>query len=108
MIWDLIRILRSPKSKAKPDFGQQRLLWNVAAKIEQKVRELVADELSIDIALVTPESRWYEDLGCTLDVVEVFMRCEEEFGIEIPDEDAEQCETVGKLTEYIQRKFGVA
>ena len=54
-----------------------------------------------------PEAEWHKDLGCTMDVIEVFMRCEEEFGIEIPDEDFEQCETVGKLTAYIQRKFGV-
>ncbi len=107
MAWELIKALVTPKAKEPPDFNQQKLIWNGATKIETKVRELVADELSVDISRVTPEADWYKDFDCSLDVVEVFMRCEEEFGIEIPDEDAEQYETVGKLTAYIQRTFGV-
>lgn len=107
MAWELIKAWIAPKTKGTPDFEQQKLIWNDAAKIEAKVRELVADELSVDIGRVTPEADWYKDFDCSLDVVEVFMRCEEEFGVEIPDKDAEQCETVGKLTSYIQHKFGV-
>ncbi|MBV9468051.1 MAG: acyl carrier protein [Abitibacteriaceae bacterium] len=90
-----------------PDLQQQKLIWNDAAKIEAKVKALVADELSVDISRVTPEADWYKDFGCSLNVVEVFMRCEEEFGIEIPNEDTDECETVGQLTAYIQRQFGV-
>jgi len=107
MAWVLIKALLKIEPKEPPDFNQQKLIWDSATKIEAKVRELVSDELDVDISRVTPEADWYEDFGCSLDVVEVFMRCEEEFGIEIPDEDAELCETVGKLTAYIQKTFGV-
>jgi acyl carrier protein len=107
MLWKLIKALATSKPKESLDFNQQKLIWNDAAKIESKVSELVADELSVDISRVTPDADWYKDFDCSLDVVEVFMRCEEEFGIEIPDEDAGQCDTVGKLTAHIQRAFGV-
>jgi acyl carrier protein len=89
------------------DFEQQKLIWNDAAQIKVRVKELIAETLDVELNRVTPDADWYKDLDCSLDVVEVFMRCEEEFGIDIPDEDAEQCETVGKLTAFIQRKFGV-
>jgi len=105
MVWELIKAVVAPKKP--PDFDEQKLIWNDAAKIEAKVKELVADELDIDINRVTPEADWFKDLGCSLDVIEVFLRCEEEFGVDIPDEDAELYETVGKLIEYIQRKFDV-
>jgi acyl carrier protein len=107
MAWEIIKALVTPKTKEPPDFNQQKLIWNDAAKIETKVKELVADELSVDINRVVSEADWYKDFGCSLDVVEVFMRCEEEFGIDIPDEVASECETVGKLTAHIQRTFGV-
>ena len=70
-----------------------------------KVKEIVADELSVDESIVTPQARFVEDLGAdSLDVVELVMRFEEEFEIEIPDEDAEKIATVGDAVTYIDKK----
>jgi acyl carrier protein len=74
-----------------------------------KVKELVADELSVDASIVTPQARFVEDLGAdSLDVVELVMRFEEEFEIEIPDEDAEKINTVGEAVSYIEKKTETA
>ena len=70
-----------------------------------KVKEIVADELSVDAGIVTPQARFVEDLGAdSLDVVELVMRFEEEFEVEIPDEDAEKITTVGEAVSYIEKK----
>ena len=70
-----------------------------------KVKEIVADELSVEPNIVTPQARFVEDLGAdSLDVVELVMRFEEEFEIEIPDEDAEKITTVGEAVSYIEKK----
>jgi acyl carrier protein len=74
--------------------------------IEQKVREIVADRLGVDPDEVTPEASFIDDLGAdSLDTVELVMAFEEEFGIEIPDEDAEKIQTVGDAIEYIQKRL---
>lgn len=71
-----------------------------------KVKEIVADELSVDAGIVTPQARFVEDLGAdSLDVVELVMRFEEEFEVEIPDEDAEKITTVGDAVTYIDKKL---
>lgn len=76
----------------------------MAATVD-KVKEIVADELSVDESIVTPQARFVEDLGAdSLDVVELVMRFEEEFEIEIPDEDAEKITTVGDAVTYIDKK----
>jgi acyl carrier protein len=73
--------------------------------VVDKVKEIVADELSVDASIVAPQARFVEDLGAdSLDVVELVMRFEEEFEIEIPDEDAEKITTVGDAVDYIERK----
>jgi acyl carrier protein len=75
------------------------------AAVAEKVKEIVSDELSVDMGIVTPQARFVEDLGAdSLDVVELVMRFEEEFEIEIPDEDAEKLLTVGAAVEYIEKK----
>lgn len=75
------------------------------AAVAEKVKEIVSDELSVDMGIVTPQARFVEDLGAdSLDVVELVMRFEEEFEIEIPDEDAEKLMTVGAAVEYIEKK----
>lgn len=75
------------------------------ANVAEKVKEIVADELSVDAGIVTPQARFVEDLGAdSLDVVELVMRFEEEFEIEIPDEDAEKIATVGDVVSYIEGK----
>ncbi len=71
--------------------------------IFEKVQEKVADQLSIDPEDVTMESSFIEDLGAdSLDIVELLMALEEEFDIEIPDEEAEKLITVGDVVDYIK------
>jgi len=75
--------------------------------IEQRVKEIIADQLGVDIENIKPESKFVEDLGAdSLDVVELIMAFEEEFGVEIPDEDAEKISTVGDVLNYISSKKG--
>jgi len=70
-----------------------------------KVKEIVVEELSAEEEKVTPQARFVEDLNAdSLDVVELVMRFEEEFEIEIPDEDAEKIRTVGDAVSYIEKK----
>ncbi|EEP61372.1 acyl carrier protein [Sulfurihydrogenibium yellowstonense] len=75
--------------------------------VEQRVKEIIADQLGVDIEKITPEARFVDDLGAdSLDVVELIMAFEEEFGIEIPDEDAEKIATVKDVLDYIKSKQG--
>ncbi|RTZ58132.1 MAG: acyl carrier protein [Gammaproteobacteria bacterium] len=77
------------------------------ADIEQRVREIIADQLGEPIENITPEKDFVQDLGAdSLDVVELVMALEEEFGIEIPEEDAEKIKTVGDAINYIKEKVG--
>ncbi len=73
------------------------------ADIEAKVKEIIINELGVDAEKVTPEASFVEDLGAdSLDTVELVMAFEEEFGMEIPDEEAEKLRTVGDAISYIQ------
>ena len=73
------------------------------ADIEAKVKEIIINELGVDAEKVTPEASFVEDLGAdSLDTVELVMAFEEEFGMEIPDEQAEKLRTVGDAIQYIQ------
>lgn len=75
--------------------------------IEQRVKEIIADQLGVEIEKITPEAKFVDDLGAdSLDVVELIMAFEEEFNVEIPDEDAEKIATVGDVLEYIKSKQG--
>ncbi len=79
----------------------------MANNIEQRVKEIIADQLGVDVEQIKPESKFVDDLGAdSLDVVELIMAFEEEFGIEIPDEDAEKIATVGDVLNYIKEKQG--
>lgn len=72
----------------------------------EKVRDIVVEELSVDVAQVTPTATFMEDLGAdSLDVVELVMRFEEEFEVEIPDEDAEKIQTITDAVLYIEAKL---
>jgi acyl carrier protein len=74
--------------------------------IEKKVREMIVENLGIDPEKVTVESSFVEDLGAdSLDTVELVMAFEEEFALEIPDEDAEKLTTVGKAIDYLETKL---
>ncbi|HEX6750758.1 MAG TPA: acyl carrier protein [Longimicrobium sp.] len=73
------------------------------ADIEQKVKDIIINELGVEPEKVTPEASFVEDLGAdSLDTVELVMAFEEEFGMEIPDEEAEKLQTVGDAIKYIQ------
>jgi acyl carrier protein len=70
--------------------------------VEQRVREIVAEQLERDVNEVTKTASLIDDLGAdSLDVVELVMKMEEEFGIEIPDEEAEKIKTVNDVIQYI-------
>ena len=74
-------------------------------EIFEKVKAIVADQLEVDPEQIKPESSFANDLGAdSLDTVELVMALEEEFGIEIPDEVAEQIDTVGKAVDHISSK----
>jgi acyl carrier protein len=77
------------------------------ADIESRVRDIIVNELGVEPSKVTAEASFVEDLGAdSLDTVELVMAFEEEFGIEIPDEDAEKMETVGDAIKYLEGKEG--
>ena len=68
----------------------------------EKVKEVIIDKLGVDEAAITKEAHFVNDLGAdSLDTVELIMEFEEEFGIEIPDEDAENITTVNSAMKYI-------
>ncbi|MEJ7554886.1 MAG: acyl carrier protein [Aquificaceae bacterium] len=73
--------------------------------LEQRIKEIIADQLGVEVDKLNPEARFVEDLGAdSLDVVELVMAFEEEFGIEIPDEDAEKIRTVGDVIAYLKER----
>lgn len=78
-------------------------------EIAARARDLIATHLDIDPAKVTEGARFIEDLGCdSLDNVELVMAGEEEFDIEIPDDDAEVLATFGQAVDYLAKRLGAA
>jgi acyl carrier protein len=74
--------------------------------VKTKVIELIVEELGVEASEVTIEASFIEDLGAdSLDTVELIMKFEEEFDIDIADEDAESLTTVGKAIEYLEKKL---
>ena len=72
--------------------------------VKSKVISIIVDKLGVDEGEVTNEASFTNDLGAdSLDTVELIMEFEEEFGIEIPDDDAEKITTVGSAVEYIEK-----
>jgi acyl carrier protein len=73
--------------------------------VEEKVKEIIAKQLGVNVSDVVPDASFVEDLGAdSLDTVELVMAFEEAFGIEIPDEDAEKIAKVKDAVEYINKK----
>lgn len=73
---------------------------------EEKFKEIIVDRLGVDPNEITPEASFIDDLGAdSLDTVELVMAFEEEFDIEIPDEDAEKLTTVGKAMDYLNKRL---
>ncbi|MBU2044782.1 MAG: acyl carrier protein [Candidatus Omnitrophica bacterium] len=74
--------------------------------VDDKVKDIISEQLGVKKEEIKPESSFIDDLGAdSLDTVEVVMALEEEFGIEIPDEDAEKITTVGEAVKYISNKI---
>lgn len=80
-------------------------LWNEAG-IRETVTDLIVDQLGIDEEEVTPQSKISDDLGAdSLDTVELVMCCEEEFDLEISDEDGEKMQTVNDIVQYLVKRL---
>ena len=75
----------------------------MGSSVEQKVKEIICDQLGVSEEEVTPQASFIEDLGAdSLDIVELVMALEEEFETEIPDEEAEKITTVQQAVDYIK------
>ena len=73
--------------------------------VAEKVKSIIAEQLGVKIEEVKPEASFIDDLGAdSLDTVELIMALEEEFSVEIPDEDAEKMKSVGDAIKYIEEK----
>ncbi len=78
------------------------------SEVQDKIKQIIVDELGVDEAEVTENARFIEDLGAdSLDLVELVMRFEEEFDIEIPDEDAEKIQSVRDAYAYVEQHKGL-
>ena len=74
-------------------------------EISERVKAIIVEQLGVSLEEVTPQASFIEDLGAdSLDIVELIMALEEEYDMEIPDEDAEKIQTVDDVTKYIQGK----
>lgn len=77
----------------------------MSAEIEAKIIKIVADQLNVDESEINSDSSFVDDLGAdSLDTVELVMAFEEEFGVEIPDDDAESIQSVQNAIDYIAAK----
>lgn len=75
------------------------------ANVEDKVKEIIVEQLNVAAESVNPEASFIDDLGAdSLDIVELVMTMEEEFDLEIPDEDAEKIKSVGDVITYVKTK----
>ncbi len=78
----------------------------MADDIQQKVTDLIVDQLGVDADSVNSDAHFIDDLGAdSLDTVELVMAFEEEFDMEIPDEDAEKLETIGDAIKYLDERL---
>lgn len=74
---------------------------------EERIKEIIMEQLGVDEEQITPDASFIDDLGAdSLDTVELVMAFEEEFGIEIPDEDAEKIRTVQDVIDYLKAHKG--
>jgi acyl carrier protein len=73
--------------------------------VEERISQLIVDQLGVSMEEVKPEVSFLDDLGAdSLDIVELVMAMEEEFDVEIPDDDAEKIQTIGDAFAYIKEK----
>ena len=96
------------KIESNSKFERYKLLnqnFKAMSEVSSKVTEIIVDKLGVDAAEVVPAASFTNDLGAdSLDTVELIMEFEKEFGISIPDEDAEKITTVGDAITYIEAK----
>ena len=75
--------------------------------VEDRIKEIIVEQLGVDASEVTESASFIDDLGAdSLDTVELVMAFEEEFGLEIPDDEAEKLQTVGDALNYMRQKKG--
>jgi acyl carrier protein len=73
--------------------------------VEDKIKEIIVEQLGVAAEEVVPEASFIDDLGAdSLDIVELVMAIEEEFGLEIPDEDAERMQSIGDAISYVEER----
>ena len=78
---------------------------SMSSNVEERVRKIICDQLAVDTDKVTLSASFIDDLGAdSLDIVELVMTMEEEFDLDIPDEDAEKMKSVGDVVKYIAEK----
>jgi len=73
--------------------------------LEDRVKDIIVEQLGVSLPEVVPEASFIDDLGAdSLDIVELVMAIEEEFGLEIPDDDAEKIQTIGDAISYVEER----
>jgi acyl carrier protein len=97
---------QTQRGSLKPNRNKTQSKKFMAEKtIEEKVKDIIVEQLGVTPEQVTPSASFIEDLGAdSLDTVELVMAFEEEFSVEVPDEDAEKLQTVGDVVKYIEDK----
>jgi len=81
--------------------------WRIQMADFEKIKSIIVEQLGVDESEVNPEAHFINDLGAdSLDTVELVMALEEEFGVEISDEDAEKIQTVGDVIKFIDKLKG--
>ena len=91
-----IRVFRSPRQAGRKEIA------DLMASVDERVKQIIVEQLGVDEGEVTPNASFVDDLGAdSLDTVELVMAFEEAFEIEIPDEDAEKIRTVKDAVDYI-------
>jgi acyl carrier protein len=97
----LLAILLRPQYRG----GHSNPICMADKSIEEKVKDIIVEQLGVNPEQVTPQASFIEDLGAdSLDIVELVMAFEEEFSVEVPDEDAEKLQTVGDVIKYIEER----
>jgi acyl carrier protein len=92
-----------------PKRQPERNFFMSEKSIEEKVKDIIVEQLGVNPEQVTPTASFIEDLGAdSLDIVELVMAFEEEFSVEVPDEDAEKLQTVGDVNKYIEERANKA